>query len=190
MGDLRYTNTAIALHWIVAAMVLTLLPLGWYMADLPTGDQRSTLIRLHKTIGITVFLLMLLRVFWRARHGAPPLAGVPRWQARLARANHAVMYVFLFIQPVTGYLSSSFSGYGTRYLGVDLPQWGWEDEALNTLFNTIHQASGKVLAVLIALHFLGAMTHLLVYRDSVVRSMMPGRSETRRTESGLDRLSA
>lgn len=171
-------------------MVLALIGMGWYMADLPTGRERSTLIRLHKTIGISVFLLMLARVWWRAKYPPPPLVSGPGWQIRIANLNHSFLYVFLFIQPVSGYLSSSFSGYGTRYLGIDLPQWGWEDELLNTIFNTIHAYSGKVLAGLIALHILGAMTHLIIYRDPVVGRMIPAGGKRRRSGSGTDRLSA
>lgn len=190
MQDLRYTNTAIVLHWIIAVMVLVLLGLGWYMSDLPTGRERSTLIRLHKTIGISVFLLMLVRVSWRAKHRPPPLTSGPDWQIRFAHYNHLFLYAFLFIQPLSGYLSSSFSGYGTRYLGIDLPQWGWEDERLNTIFNTVHQYSGMVLAGLIFLHFLGAMTHLYIHKDSVMHRMVPRSNRRGPGATDSNRLSA
>ncbi|CAN5315609.1 cytochrome b [soil metagenome] len=168
-----YTAGAIALHWAVALMVFALLGLGWYMDDLPEGVARSASIQLHKSIGISVFLLMLIRVLWRLSHRPPPLNRVPGWQIRLARSNHCLMYVLLFVQPLSGYLSSSFSGYPTQYAGIELPHWGWRDEALNDLFSTVHQINSKVLAALIVLHILGALTHLLVYRDSVVRRMLP-----------------
>lgn len=171
----RYTRTAMALHWVVAVLVLALLVIGWYMADLPEGPERSSFIRLHKTLGISVFLLMLARVGWRLTHRPPPLAGVPDWQARMARINHRILYLALFVQPLSGYLSSSFSGYGTKYFGLELPNWGWKDEALNAIFNTVHRYSALVLASLVLLHFLGALTHLLVYRDTVMERILPGR---------------
>ena len=68
----RYTRTAIGLHWLVAAMVLAMLGIGWYMAELPEGALRSGLIQLHKTIGISVFLLMLFRLGWRFVYRPPP----------------------------------------------------------------------------------------------------------------------
>lgn len=174
----RYTRTAIGLHWLVAAMVLAMLGIGWYMADLPEGALRSGLIQLHKTIGISIFLLMLFRLGWRFMFRPPPLVTPPPWQSKLARLNHGVLYFVLFVQPLSGYLSSSFSGYRTRYFGLGLPHWGWKDEGLNAIFNTIHQYSARVLALLILLHVFGALTHLLIYRDSVVRRMMPlGRQE-------------
>lgn len=164
-----------ALHWAIAVLVPVLLGIGWYMADLPTGAERSGLIRLHKTLGISVFLLMLARLGWRLAHRPPPLTGVPDWQVRMAWINHRVLYLLLFLQPLSGYLSSSFSGYSTSYFGIPLPEWGWKDEELNAIFNTVHRYTARVLAGLVLLHLLGALTHLLVYRDSVVQRILPGR---------------
>jgi cytochrome b561 len=170
----KYTWPAILLHWLMALLVLAMLALGLYMADLPKGDLRSELIRIHKSIGITLALLWVLRVAWRLSHPPPPYPPVmPEWQRRLATANVRTIYVLLIFQPLSGYLSSSFSGYATRVFGLPLPQWGWESPELNHIFNLVHAVSARALILFISLHLAGAAWHGLVRRDGVVRRMLP-----------------
>lgn len=169
----RYTLTAIVLHWAIALMVFVLIGVGWYMDDLPKGPDRGWYFALHKNIGISLFLLLLLRVIWRATHRPPPLPDLPAWNRNLARANHFLLYALLFIQPVSGYISSSFSGHKGRYFGMELPYWGWKDETLNDIFSTLHEISSKVLLALVAFHLLGAIMHRAYYRDSTMRRMLP-----------------
>ena len=125
MSDaLAYTRTAIALHWLTVMLVGALFGLGWYIGDLPKGPWRGEMIALHKSLGITVFLLTLGRGYWRLRHPPPALpANLPRWQSRLAHGVQRLFYVLLLAQPLLGYLSSSFTPYKTRYLGLQLPVW-------------------------------------------------------------------
>ncbi|MGH8653303.1 MAG: cytochrome b [Gammaproteobacteria bacterium] len=170
----KYTGTAMALHWLMMLLIFTLIGLGWYMADLPKGEQRSDFFALHKSIGLTVFLLALLRLSWRLSHPPPRLpASLEPWRRRFAGVIHFAMYCCLFLQPLSGYLSSSFSGYATRYFGIPLPQWGWEDKFLNELFSSIHQASALTLCSLITIHVLAAMSHALPGQEPVLRRMLP-----------------
>ena len=154
----------------MALLVLAMLALGLY-AQLPKGQaQRAH--RLHKSIGITLAFLLGARLAWRATHAPPPYpATLPAWQQRAAHANATALYVLLFVQPVSGYLSSTFSGYKTSYFGLPLPYWGRDAPELNALFNSIHVASSRVLMVLIALHLAAVALHALVRRDGVVRRM-------------------
>jgi cytochrome b561 len=173
----KYTWPAVTLHWVMAILVLGMLALGLYMADLPKGTERSTLIGWHKSIGLSLVLLLALRIAWRAAHPPPPYpAQMPPWQRRLAHLNAAALYTLLVLQPLSGYLSSSFSGYQTRFFGLALPQWGHEDPALNTIFNNAHVLCSRLLMALITLHVAGAATHALVRRDGVVRRMWFGDS--------------
>jgi len=168
----KYTWPAIALHWLMAVLVLGMLGLGLYMADLPKGPERSELIALHKSIGITLAMLLALRLAWRASHPPPPYpVAMPGWQQRAAHANAFALYVLLFVQPVSGYLSSSFSGYKTSYFGVPLPNWGWDSPQLNAIFNSIHVASSRLLIALVTLHLAAVAFHALIRRDGVVRRM-------------------
>jgi cytochrome b561 len=168
----KYTWPAVVLHWLMAVLVLGMLALGLYMADLPKGPERSELIALHKSIGITLVLLLAVRLAWRASHAPPPYpTAMPDWQQRAAHANAAALYALLILQPLSGYLSSSFSGYKTSWFGLPLPYWGRDAPELNALFNSIHVACSRVLMVLIALHLAAAALHALVRRDGVVRRM-------------------
>jgi cytochrome b561 len=165
-----------ALHWLVAALVFGQLALGWWMIglpDLPRGVQ-APWYNLHKSIGLTIGMLMLARLWWRARHAAPSLpASLPRWQARAARANHAALYACLLLMPLSGYLGSVFSGYPIRYFGTALPQWGWASPPLKAFFSGVHFATVCLLVALIALHLAAALKHLLVTRDGVFARMWP-----------------
>jgi cytochrome b561 len=168
----KYTWPAVALHWVMALLVLGMLGLGLYMAPLPKGPERSSLIALHKSIGLTLVVLLALRIAWRTAHEPPAYpATMPAWQQQLAHANAIALYALLALQPVSGYLSSSFSGYKTSWFGIPLPYWGWESPVLNAIFNSIHVASSRVLMILIGLHLAGAAWHAFLRRDGVVKRM-------------------
>lgn len=170
----RYSLIAIVLHWVMVLLIFTQFGLGWYMVDLPEGPDKSWYFALHKSIGLTVAMLALLRLIWRLTHRPPPLPdALPLWQQKLAHANHSLLYVFMFLQPVSGYISSSFSGYETSYFGIPLPHWGWKDQVLNELFTDVHVASSVVLVCLILLHIIGALSHVSLPQANVLRRMWP-----------------
>ncbi len=169
----RYSLVAITLHWLIAALIFSLFVIGWYFEALPKGSERSWFIALHKSLGITVFGLIVLRLVWRLSHRPPPLPrSMPLWEQKAAMLNHYILYALMFVQPISGYLSSSFSGYTTRYFGIPLPQWGWKDETLNTIFNTIHVADAYLLFAVVTLHVLAALRHLFK-QDGIFRRMLP-----------------
>lgn len=172
----KYTSTAIALHWLMAILLFILFGLGWYMEDLPLGTpERSQFFSLHKSIGLTVALLAVIRLCWRYSHAPPELpeyvSGVKR---RLATWTHNLLYIAIIVQPLSGYISSSFSGYKTKLWGVPLPHWGWKSPPLNELFTSVHAASSIVLICLILLHIAGAVVHIYRGEKELVRRMMPG----------------
>lgn len=170
----RYTYVAMCLHWLMALLVFALVGMGWFMVDLPQGPDRSWYFALHKSIGLSVFALLVLRVVWRIGHRPPALpASVPLWQRGLAALVHLSFYAVLVVQPLSGYLSSSFSGYKTRWFGLPLPQWGWQDAPLNELFTEIHVISSIALVVLILIHLLGTVSHLVSGEGALFRRMWP-----------------
>ena len=172
----RYGTVAIALHWLLALLVIGQLALGWWMLNLPKTPPglRAGWFNVHKSIGLTIALLILVRLAWRLRHPAPPLpASMPRWQARAALASHFLLYTCLVVQPLAGYLGSSFTKYPIKYFGVTLPHWGWDSPVLKDLFSMIHFGSAIVFMVLISAHVAAALKHLLVDRDGVFQRMWP-----------------
>ena len=135
----RYSTIAIIIHWLMAILLICMFALGIYMVDLPKGsDERSWFFALHKSIGLTLALLALMRLFLKFIFKAPPLPDdVTFIQKKLATATHNLLYLMMFIQPITGYISSSFSGYKTKFWGVPLPHWGWKSPDLNELFTRL-----------------------------------------------------
>ncbi len=173
-ADAKYTRVAMLLHWATVALVVALYAIGWGMVELPQGPARSDAFALHKSLGMTVFLLTAARLAWRLYAPPPPLPSrLARWQRMLATTVHHLFYVLLFLQPVMGYLSSSFSTYTTSYFDIPLPDWGRYDPELNEFFTELHVAGSVALLVVIALHLLGALSHLCTAGDHLVRRMLP-----------------
>ncbi|HEY1997932.1 cytochrome b [Paraburkholderia sp.] len=173
-GEPRYAGSLIALHWLIAVGIIGLLALGLYMVGLPKGlPVKATLLSLHKSLGITVFLLVLLRILARAAFHRPPLPPMRPWQRAAARTTQVLLYVGMVAMPLFGYLGSSFNRYGTRFWGILLPSWGWDDAGLRALFFGLHKAVGYTLIVLIALHVAGALKHQWIDRDNLLARMLP-----------------
>jgi len=172
----RYDKVAITLHWVVAVLVLCQISLGWSMIDIPKNPPglRAGWFNLHKSIGLTIGLLVLFRLAWRIGHPPPPLpASMPRWQARAARTSHFLLYAALIAQPLIGYLGSSFTPYPIKYFGVTLPPWGWDAPALKELCSAAHFGLACLITALVAIHIAAALKHLLVNRDGVFQRMLP-----------------
>lgn len=171
----RYGLPAIALHWLLALLILGMLLLGYYMVGIPKGTpNRAVYFNLHKSFGVLTGLLILVRLGWRLTHAAPPLpAATPRWSLVAARWSHGLLYLCMVLQPATGYLSSSFNKYGIKMFGAALPNLAWEDPRMRELFNGFHHIVGLVLAVLIGVHVLAALKHWLIDRDRVFQRMLP-----------------
>jgi cytochrome b561 len=172
----RYTKVAVTLHWLIAALVVAQLTLGWWMIEIPKQPVgvRAFWFNLHKSIGMTIAFLVLVRIAWRFWHPAPPLpVFVPAWQRRAAAVSHALLYACLLGMPLVGFLGSTFSGYPIRFFGITLPQWGYKSDALKEFFSTLHLGLAWVFMTLIALHTGAALKHLLINRDAVFWRMWP-----------------
>jgi len=170
----RYARPMIALHWLIAIAIIAMLCIGFYMVGLPRGlPFKSDLINFHKSLGITVFLLVLIRILVRLAYGRPPLPPMRTWQRAAASITQALLYAGMVAMPLTGYLGSSFNKFGTKLWGIALPQWGWDDKHLREIFFGIHGYLAWIMAALVILHFLGAMKHQLIDRDGLLRRMLP-----------------
>jgi cytochrome b561 len=171
----RYTWQAMLLHWLLAVLVIGMLWLGYSLDDIPRNTPaRGFYVNLHKSFGLLVLMLVLVRLGWRASHRPPPLPpAMPRWQVLSAAWTHGLLYLCILLQPLSGYLGSSFNKYGVKFFGIPLPQWGWDDKALRSFFGGIHEAVAVALIVLIAIHALAALKHLLVDGDQVFQRMLP-----------------
>lgn len=175
MNPPNYTPIAIGLHWLIALLVFSAFPLGIYMHNLPFSPRQLQLISYHKWLGVTIFMLALLRVLWRMTHPAPPLpATMPAWQRRGAVATHHLLYLLLIVIPLSGWAMSSAKGVPVVYLGlVPLPDLLGKDKALGELLARVHQGLNLSLAVLVLTHVLAALKHHFLDRDEVLVRMIP-----------------
>lgn len=170
----RYTRVAIILHWLIGLGVIAQIAIGWWMINLPkgVGTARVDTFNLHKSIGMTIGLLVIIRIIWRLTHRAPPLpASVPVWQAHAAKISHCLLYACMLVMPISGYLGSSFTKYPIKYFGMALPHWGWDWPAAKELTSQIHYVCVILFITLIVLHLAAALKHALVTRDGVFQRM-------------------
>ena len=172
----RYTRTAVALHWVIAAAVFVQIGLGLWMIGIPKSPPglRAYWFNVHKSIGITIGLLVIARLLWRLAHRPPALpASMAPWQRLAAQLSHFALYACLILLPLSGYLGSSFTQYPIKYFGYTLPHWGWEAPALKELMSQVHFAAACVLIMLIVLHVAAALKHRFIDRDGVFERMFP-----------------
>jgi cytochrome b561 len=181
----RYTKTAVVLHWVIAALLLAEFAQGWWMQQIPKQPPgiRADAFNLHKSIGLLLLALALIRLGWRLAHRPPKLATVPRWQALLAKANHGLLYAMMIAMPLTGYLGSVFSGYPIKWFGVTLPGWASSDPLLKEAMSIAHLATSWILLASLCLHA-AAPVKLAVAGDRVLAGLGfgadPGRPAARR----------
>lgn len=168
----RYRPTAVVLHWTVALLLVLAVGLGWYMMSIEHEPGSDWYFNTHKSLGITIALLVLIRIAFRLTHPPEELpAHVPRWQARLAKLTQIALYVVIVLMPATGYLGASHTKAGVAFLGAQTPRWAVPDHDTAEWFFSIHSTLVWVLVALVSLHVIGALKHLLVDRDRVFSRM-------------------
>ncbi|WP_373185836.1 cytochrome b [Halopseudomonas sp.] len=176
-----YGLMAVSLHWIIALGVIGTAILGLWMTGL---DYYSAWYRSapfwHKSIGITLATLIILRLLWRWSNPRPaPLPHHPRWEVRLASLVHALLYLLLFIIIASGYLISTAKGQGVSIFGwFELPAIVTGLPAQADRAGFAHYWLGVSLLGLIALHALGALKHHFLDHDNTLRRMLGMRSRT------------
>lgn len=168
MTPQRYTHTAVVLHWLHAVLIFFLLGWGWYMVDLPQGPERGFAFPLHKSMGMVAFLLLLVRSLWRIFH-APAVIISPSNMDVIAQKVHRLFYLLLFLTPVMGFLSASFTGNTMKFFGLTVPKPGWPDPAINDLFSSLHQWLTWCIVVFIIAHIGGGLLHSVRDRDVLQR---------------------
>jgi len=174
----QYDSVQIALHWLIALLIFAAILLIWIVGELPKGDLRTTLFFLHRSCGVTVLVLAVLRLAWRLVRGAPPPpADLPSWQRGAAVATHWLLYALIFVMPVTGFISSAAQGHAVSFFFLfDLPLLP-EDKSLAKTAEAIHVTLQWVVYALILVHTGAALRHHFALRDDVLRRMLPhGRS--------------
>lgn len=169
----RYTAVAIVLHWAIALAVIAQFAWGWWMTTIPKQPPglRADAFNFHKSLGLTILVLMVVRLAWRLTHRPPPLPPMPSWQRWTARFTHWGLYAALIAQASVGYLGSAFSGYPVRYFGIALPQWAHKSDSAKELMSVLHLGTSWVIAAAVLLHVAGALKHTMTDRGRLLARM-------------------
>jgi len=170
-----YTRTAIALHWIVALLIVGNLAFGLYMVSLDLSPAKLKYYSWHKWNGVTIFLLVAIRLLWRLRNPAPALPeSMQPWEKHAANASHALLYVLFFAAPISGWLSSSASGFQTVYFSViPIPDLLEKNKEVAEILKLVHRSINYTMAAIVAIHAAAAIKHHVHDRDDVLVRMLP-----------------
>jgi len=170
----RYTDTAIALHWLLAAALATSFAVGTFMSDLPASPLKLRLFNWHKWAGITILALSALRLLWRLTHRPPAEVPMPAWQRVVAHALHRLLYALFFVVPLAGWAYTSAAGFPVVLFGVlPLPDFVPADRALAETLKPLHGLLADALALLVIVHVAAALKHHLVDADGLLGRMWP-----------------
>lgn len=171
----RYGTGAQALHWLMFLLIGAMYFIGLSMAAMEVSPERLRYFSLHKSIGVTLLVLLGVRLLWRQWHPAPALpVSMPGWERSAARIAHALLYALMAIVPITGWAASSALGASTAWFGqFSLPDLVSKNRELGEALQAVHYLCNKTLLVLIVLHVAAALKHALVDRDGVLQRMLP-----------------
>jgi cytochrome b561 len=173
---LRYTKVAVALHWLIALLIVSAFSLGVTMVDIPgITPTKLKYFSWHKWIGVTVLGLACVRLLWRLTHPAPAYPdSMPAWQKSASSGLHGVLYVLMFAVPVSGYFYSLAAGVPVVYFGVlPLPVFIEANAVWKPILKQVHFALNMALLAAVVLHVAAALKHLVIDRDGVFRRMLP-----------------
>jgi cytochrome b561 len=191
----RYSLVAIVLHWAIALAIVWMIGLGWWMSDaIKDPAQASAAFKayqLHKSTGLTIMVLSVLRLVWRVTHAFPPLpAHMPGWEKAAARFTHVLLYAIMLVMPLTGWLYVSAGWNSAMNIPFAAPtiwfgQFEWphlpgladaSDATRGTVAGAamaVHSTLAWGAVALIVLHAAAALKHHLIDRDGVLASMLP-----------------
>lgn len=173
-AEKRYGLPAMALHWVMAALMIGLFGLGLWMTELPRGDYRGSVFGLHKSLGVLVMLLFAVRLAWRAATPQPHPAPGPAWQQQAAHLAHWALYGLMIAIPLAGWLMSDTVGRPTSFFGLfTLPTLLGKNEPLHDRLEEAHKVLSFLMVALVAGHAAAAVWHQRIKKDGVLARMLP-----------------
>lgn len=174
--DPRWGAVSQAMHWLIVLAITAMAIIGLLLDELPPTPSWFWFYDLHKSVGLTVLVLVVVRLCWRLYTGAPqPVPGVPGWQRRLAGLTHGLLYLLILAMPLSGWLYDSASGLRPlRWFGTfDVPKLAAPDEALAQSAHTAHEWLFWVLLALVIVHAGAAVYHHVFRQDATLTRMLP-----------------
>ncbi len=190
-----YSKTAKVLHWLIAIGIFGMFALGWFMSELPKEapkqmaydlfnlgaytwnlseeiSPRTFYFNLHKSIGVTIFALILIRILWRITHRPPALlASYKAWERKLASGAHHLLYLLMVALPISGIIMAAYSKYGIKWFGVAFIK-GLDNNPMRELFKEVHEIIGIIILLVIIVHIIGALKHKFIDKDDTLKRML------------------
>lgn len=165
-------------HWLIFILITTQLYLIWMFETLSKEDpSRGQYMFFHKAVGATVLMVAILWIIWRWFNVLPaPKPSRDSWQHKLAKFTHTCLLIGIVILPLSGALMSLSAGRAIDWFGIfTIPVFSFvpQSEALAGFFKSTHQLIAFVLVTLVGLHIVGALIHHFIYKDNVMRRMLP-----------------
>lgn len=177
LGNTRnaYGLVAQSLHWLVVAGITAQFVWAWRIDRTDSIRAEFALVNQHKSIGMTVLALVVLRLLWRALNRPPPFpSSMSAWERSAASTAHWMLYVLILAMPLSGWLYTSAAGFGPEFFGLfDIPGLVGPNERLEDLFGAVHEWLAIFIVALIAIHVLAALRHQFVLEDGLLRRMLP-----------------
>ena len=171
----RWGAVSQLLHWLIVLLIVVQVTLGTWATDLPAGSKKLGLLARHKSVGITILMLVSLRLLWRWANPTPALPPTLKtWEQTVARVTHVLLYLLLFAQPLSGWMMSSARGFPVSWFGFfQLPDLVPKNKSLYEALLMTHSTLAWVLGAVVALHVAAALKHHFMLKDDVLRRMLP-----------------
>lgn len=168
----EYGLVAKLLHWLIAVMIIALIPIGLFMSGMENSPLKFQVFAMHKSFGLLVFFLGLGRIVWRFVSPPPDhLETHEHWEVTLASAAHFWLYVCIIGMPLSGWLMSSAGEFPVPFFGLQMPHLMGKDESLMGLFGQTHEILAYTLLFVLGLHVAGALKHHVIDKDETLQRM-------------------
>ena len=171
----RWGGVAQFLHWLIVGLIITQVILANVAERLPVSPKKIAVFARHKSIGITILCLAVLRLAWRWANPTPPLPTTLKpYERVLAELTHAGLYLLLFAMPLTGWMMTSARGFPVSWFGFwQLPDFVPKNQSLYNAMKQTHDTLALALYAIVFLHVAAALKHHFVLKDDVLRRMLP-----------------
>ena len=169
-----YGTLTIILHWLMAIIIIALVFIGFYMADMEDGDDKWQIYDMHKATGVSVLVLALFRWLWMLSNDKPkPLPGWSTAEVAISHATKWLLMIMMLVMPIAGVTMSLTSGHDISFFGLfTIAAFAEENKPLAEIAHEIHEIGALVIAVTIGLHILAAFKHHFLKKDNTVGRML------------------
>ncbi len=170
---MKYNGKLRMMHWIMSVAIISLLFIGLWMKSLPNDfDGKYDIYDMHKSFGLLVMLLVIARVFLRLLFNAPSLNDlISKRDAIISAIVVILLYICMFMMPISGYLMSSLAGYNVMFFGWTTPSFLQQNHDYSSFFACVHEIGGYIMIACVALHIAGFLKHLIIDKINLLKRM-------------------